>query len=222
MPQNLWPRDTVKAKAVQDALKKRVKVVPFRKIPEFIAAVDASFLDHAVIAVASLFRYRELICVEDVFSIKKRIFPYIPGLLSFREGPAMVAALKKLRIKPDIVLFDGQGIAHPKGIGIASHIGVLLNIPTIGCAKSRLIGEYHEPDAARGSSSHLIFKGKRVGTILRTRDHVKPVFVSPGHMTDMKTSVEIVMKCTSHYRLPEPLRRADHLSKTLRKELSIV
>lgn len=219
MPQNLWPRETVKAKAVQDALKKRVKVVPFKKIPRFIAAVDASFFDNAVIAVASLFRFRELICIQDVFSIKKRVFPYIPGLLSFREGPAIIAALKKLKIRPDIVLFDGQGIAHPKGIGIASHIGVLLNIPTIGCAKSRLIGEYHEPDVVKGSSSHLIFKGKRVGTILRTRNHVKPVFVSPGHMTDIKTSVEIVMKCTSNYRLPEPLRRADYLSKRLKREL---
>jgi deoxyribonuclease V len=213
---NLWPKDIVRAREVQDALRTRVKIVPLKKTPEFIAAVDAAFLNDKVIAVAALYKYPELQHLQDTFVKEKTRFPYIPGLLSFREGHAIVSAIKKLKIKPDLILFDGQGIAHPKGIGIASHIGVVLDMPTIGCAKSRLVGEFKEPDKTKGGWTHLDYKGIRVGTVLRTRSNVRPVFVSPGHLIDIESSIEVVMKCVSEYRIPEPLRRADLFSKRLK------
>lgn len=215
-----WPKDISKAKEIQDALRKRVNIIPLKKTPALIAAVDASFIDDKVIAVATLYKYPELRHIQDAFSVKKTHFPYIPGLLSFREGPAVISALKKLKMPPDAILFDGQGIAHPKGIGIASHVGVILNIPTIGCAKSRLIGEFDEPEIKKGSWAFLYYKGKKVGVVLRTREHVKPIFVSPGHLIDISSSIEIAMRCVSGYRIPEPLRRADRISKRLKKDIN--
>jgi deoxyribonuclease V len=190
-----------------------VKILPLRKTPVHVAGVDAAFSDNEVIAVSSLFAFPSLECVQDAVWREETRFPYVPGLLSFREGHAMVNALRRLRIPPDVILVDGQGIAHPRGIGIASHIGVILARPTIGCAKSRLIGEFRDPPTRKGSWSSLYFKGRAVGAVLRTRDHVKPLFVSPGHLIDIPSSIEIVMGCLSCYRIPEPLRRADSLSR---------
>jgi deoxyribonuclease V len=129
-----------------------------------------------------------------------------------------VEALCNLKIKPDLILVDGQGIAHPKGIGIASHLGVLLDIPSVGCAKSRLIGEYEEPGLKKGEWSPLKYAGRVVGAVLRTRENVRPLFVSPGHGIDLKTSLGIVLGCAGKYRIPEPLRTADFLSKKIRRE----
>jgi deoxyribonuclease V len=213
MMRKLWPDDISEAKRIQDVLRKRVKIIPLKKTPEIIAGVDAAFAGDKIVAVATLYEYPELKHLHDASSIEKIRFPYIPGMLSFREGHAIVNAVKRLNIKPDVILFDGQGIAHPKGIGIASHIGVILDISTIGCAKSRLVGEFKEPDTTRGSMAYLYYKGMKVGAVLRTRSNVRPVFVSPGHMIDIDSSIEIVMKCVSKYRIPEPLRRADYLSK---------
>ncbi|MCL5063421.1 MAG: deoxyribonuclease V [Nitrospiraceae bacterium] len=216
MIKNLWPKDIAEAKEIQDILRKQVKIMPLKKTPELIAGVDAAFAGDKIVAIAALYEYPGLKHIQDAFYIEKIRFPYIPGMLSFREGHAIVNALKKLKTKPDLILFDGQGIAHPKGIGIASHIGVILNIPTIGCAKSRLVGEFEEPDTTKGSRTYLYYKGMKVGAVLRTRSNVKPVFVSPGHMIDIDSSIEIVMKCVFKYRIPEPLRRADYLSKKLK------
>jgi deoxyribonuclease V len=220
MPKDLWPKDISKAKEIQDGLKKRVKIAPLEKTPEFIAASDAAFADDKVIAVATLYRYPELRHMQNAYCIEKLRFPYIPGLLSFREGHAVINAIRRLNKKPDVILFDGQGIAHPNGIGIASHIGVILDIPTIGCAKSRLIGEFKEPDVTKGSWTYLYFKEMLVGAVLRTKSNVRPVFVSPGHMIDIDSSIEIVMKCVSKYRIPEPLRIADIISRKLKLSLS--
>lgn len=215
MIRKLWPDDISEAKRIQDVLRKRVKIIYPKKTPGIIAGVDAAFTGDKVIAVAILYEYPELKHLHDAFSIKKIRFPYIPGMLSFREGPAIIDAIKKLKMKPDVILLDGQGIAHPKGIGIASHVGVILDIPTIGCAKSRLVGEFEEPEATKGSWAYLYYKGMKVGAVLRTRSNVRPVFVSPGHMIDIDSSIEIVMKCVSGFRIPEPLRRADWLSKKI-------
>ncbi len=217
MIRKLWPDDISEAKKIQDPLRKRVKIIPLKKTPEIIAGVDAAFAGDKIVAVATLYEYPELKHLHDASSIEKIRFPYIPGMLSFREGHAIVNAVKRLNIKPDVILFDGQGIAHPKGIGIASHIGVILDIPTIGCAKSRLIGEFKDPDIIERSWTYLYFKEIRVGAVLRTRSNVKPVFISPGHMIDIDSSVEIVMKCVSKYRIPEPLRIADILSRKLKR-----
>ena len=220
---NLWPRDTRAAREIQDAFRKKVKILPLRKAPLHVAGVDAAFAGNEVIAVSSLYTFPLLECVQDAVWREEIRFPYVPGLLTFREGHAMINALKRLRIPADVILVDGQGIAHPRSIGIASHIGVILGKPTIGCAKSRLIGEFREPRTGKGTWSFLYYKGEEVGAVLRSRDHVRPLFVSPGHLIDILSSLEIVMKCLSHYRIPEPLRRADSLSKEFsrqRKQIS--
>ena len=213
-----WPVNINDAKAVQTILRDKVKIIPLRKSPQFIAGVDAAFTEDKVIGVACLYKYPELIPLAEAFAIMKCLFPYIPGFLSFREGPAIVEAVRKLKVKPDVIIFDGQGIAHPKGLGIASHIGVLLNIPAIGCAKSRLTGEYREPGIRKGRSSPLRLKGRTIGAVLRTRDNVNPVFISPGHLVDLKSSVGIVLGCVGKFRIPEPVRRADFLSKKIKKD----
>lgn len=145
---------------------------------------------------------------------KRRItFPYIPGLLSFREGPVILDALDRLGQKPDLLIFDGQGIAHPCRLGIASHIGLMVDLPSIGCAKSRLCGQYKEPDVERGSHVPLMDHGETIGAIVRTRAGVKPVFVSIGHRVDLKTSIDYVLRCCRGYRLPETTRMAHGLAE---------
>ncbi len=146
-------------------------------------------------------------------------FPYIPGLLSFRETPLLLRIFEGLPVTPDVVLCDGQGLAHPRGFGLACHIGLLLDVPCIGCAKSRLIGEYEEPGAARGCRSALTHKGKVVGAVVRTRDKVRPLFVSPGHKVDVETAVRIVLETCRGYRLPEPTRIAHLLSQKAKREM---
>lgn len=213
-----WPKSIQEAKNIQTALKDKVRIIPLRKRPEFIAGVDAAFFNDMVIGVACVFKFPQLLSVEDKFIIDKLIFPYIPGFLSFREGPVIIDALKSLKTQPDVVIFDGQGIAHPKGLGIASHIGVLFDVPSVGCAKSKLIGYYKEPGRRKGDLTPLIFNGEIKGAVLRTKDNVNPVFVSPGHRVDLNTSIKIVLECSGEFRIPEPLRRADMLSKKIKNE----
>lgn len=212
-----WPKNITEAKKIQGVIRKRVKIIPLKKSPIHIAGVDAAFSRSKVIGVVSLYKYPEMIPVKDVYAVTEIPFPYIPGFLSFREGPVIIEAIKRLKIKPDIIIFDGQGIAHPRGVGIATHIGVLLGIPAIGCAKSKLVGEYKEPGIKKGEWSYLRYKDRTIGAVLRTRDNVRPLFVSPGHRIDIKGSIEIILNCTSRYRIPEPLRRADIISKRTKK-----
>lgn len=214
-----WPKTIPEAKALQHILKNKVRITPLRKKPRFIAALDAAFAGEQIIGTACLYRYPELTPVEEEYSEMRSLFPYIPGLLSFREGPAIINAIEKLSIKPDLILIDGQGIAHPLRLGLASHVGVLLNIPTIGCAKSRLIGEFIEPESRKGSWSPLIYNDDIVGAVLRTRDNVRPLFISPGHRIDLRASIEIVLHSVTKYRIPEPLRKADFMSKKIKREM---
>lgn len=185
--------------------------------PSLIAGVDGAFIDDKSIGTACLYTFPELRLVEGTYSVLSTTFPYISGFLSFREGPAIIEAIDKLTHKPDLILFDGQGIAHPKNFGIASHIGVLLNIPSIGCAKSRLIGIYKEPGMKKGQWSELIFRDQIVGSVVRTKDNTRPLFVSPGHLIDIISAREIVIACTTKFRIPEPLRRADIISRKIKK-----
>ena len=215
-----FPQSTEKARKEQLRLRGMIRIVSLNKSPRLIAGVDASFSGRTVLAVASVFRYPEIIHVEDSFATADITMPYIPGFLSFREGPAILKALGGLRNRPDVVLFDGQGIAHPLEMGIAAHMGVLLNVPAIGCAKSRLVGTYNGPGRRKGECADLVYHGNIVGSVVRTRDNVKPLFVSPGHLIDLKGAVEIVLSSTGKYRIPEPLRRADLLTKRLRKEIN--
>jgi deoxyribonuclease V len=211
-----WPNNNSEAKEVQYLLQKKIRIIKPKKTPKYIAGVDAAFFDDKIIGVACLYKYPEIIHVEDSHSIKKVTFPYIPGFLSFREGPVIIEALENLCKKPDLLLLDGQGIAHQRGVGIASHIGVLLEIPSIGCAKSRLVGTFREPGINKGDWSPLSYKDKIVGAVLRTKNKIRPLFVSPGHLIDLKMSIEVVLSSTGKYRIPEPIRRADKLSKELK------
>jgi deoxyribonuclease V len=156
--------------------------------------------------------------VEEAWTEGKSSFPYIPGILSFREIPVLLEALKQLKTWPDVILCDGQGTAHPRRMGLASHLGVLLGWPTIGCAKSRLVGKFSDMGQRKGSFSFLYHKDQVIGAAARTRAGVKPVFVSPGNRITLEKSLEIVFRCSPKYRIPEPIRRAHNLVTRLRTE----
>ena len=142
-------------------------------------------------------------------------FPYLPGLLAFREGPILIKTFRKLRIRPDVLIFDGHGIAHPRGMGLATHLGIWFNLPSIGCAKTPLLGESVTPRPSKGSFELIQKDGREVGVVLRTKDRVRPVFVSPGHRIDLPTSIRLILESCRGFRLPEPLRRAHQLSRNL-------
>ncbi len=182
-----------------------------------MAGVDAAFSADRVFAAACLYNFPDMTVYERQSCSRKLSFPYVPGFLSFREGPAIIDALTKLSRRPDLILVDGQGIAHPRGAGIASYLGVLTGIPAVGCAKSRLIGEYEEPLREKGCWSPLRSEGKVIGAVVRTRDDTRPLFISPAHKTDLLSAVRLTLACTSHYRIPEPLRCADIFSKMVTK-----
>jgi deoxyribonuclease V len=146
----------------------------------------------------------------------KTTFPYVPGLLSFREGPVLVKTFQRLRVKPDVMIFDGQGIAHPRRMGLASHMGLWLDLPSIGCAKTPLLNEFINPGTTKGSFEWIHQEAKKVGAVLRTKENVKPLFVSPGHRIDLKMSVQLVLQTCRGFRIPEPLRRAHHMTLLLR------
>lgn len=215
-----WPETIEQARKIQESLAAKVRCAPLRKKLKLIAGVDAAFTENQVFAAACLFSYPELVLLDEVCVVSSISFPYIPGYLSFREGEAIVRALRLLKAKPDLILIDGQGIAHPRSMGIASHIGVLLDLPTIGCAKSRLVGEFEEPGLKRGAFVPLLFREKIVGAVVRTIDRVRPLFISPGHKVSLKNAVEIALQTTRGFRIPEPLRRADFLSKRVKREYS--
>lgn len=165
-------------------------------------------------------RFPGLEVVETRVATARPRFPYIPGFLSFREIPALVACLERVRVGFDVLLCDGQGIAHPRAFGLASHLGVLLELPTIGCAKSRLVGEYADVGPARGDHAPLVHAGRRVGDVLRTRAGVKPLFISPGHLVDIPSCRRIVLAAAPRYRIPEPTRQADIIAAAEKRKLS--
>ncbi len=169
---------------------------------------------HAAIIV---YRFPELVELERRVAKRKLSFPYVPGLLSFREAPVLLAAFSRLKTTPDVILFDGQGWAHPRRMGIACHLGLILDRPTIGCAKSRLIGEHAEPGQEKGSRARLVHRGEVIGSVVRTRKAVRPVFVSVGHRIDLETAVEITLRCTDGLRIPKPAREADRLAGELKR-----
>ncbi len=162
-----------------------------------------------LVAAVVVFDLKSFTAVEQVVCAGRVEFPYVPGFLSFREGPVLLAAISRMKTQPDVFLFDGQGIAHPRRLGIASHLGVLLDRPAIGCAKSHLFGSYEEPGNGKGAFSFIRDRsGNTVGLVLRTKDNTRPVFVSPGHRVSVVMAGRIVLRCVSRYRLPEPLRQA--------------
>jgi deoxyribonuclease V len=183
-----------------------------------VAGADAicNRADARIFGAVAVYRYPELELVEEAGVAGECPFPYRTGLLSFREVPILAAALVQLKERPDVVLVDGQGIAHPRGLGLATHLGLVADIPTIGVAKSRLVGIGEEPALAAGSYNPLILKEKIVGLILRTRTGIKPLYLSPGHRITLPECLQITLGCVTKYRIPLPVRQADILSRRLR------
>jgi deoxyribonuclease V len=178
---------------------------------KLVAGVDVSVKNDVSHAAVVVLAFPDLQPVETVTAAMPTPFPYIPGLLSFREGPVLETAFERLQHVPDAFIFDGMGIAHPRRIGIAAHLGLWLQKPTIGCGKTLLVGHYAEPGSEKGAYSDLIDRGQVIGAVVRTRTGVKPVYISPGHLADLPTSIELILRCATRYRLPEPIRRA-HLA----------
>ncbi len=208
-----WQVSTAQALEIQQRLAAQVSKKSEIATPRFIAGVDISAGKAGGMATAAVvvLNYPELRMIETEIVQGKLDFPYIPGLLSFRESPLTLAACQKLTITPDLILVDGQGIAHPRRIGLASHLGLLLNTPTIGCAKSLLCGSHEAPGAEPGNYAEVVDRDETIGAALRTKRRVKPVYVSIGHKVDFQTAVYWVMNCCHGYRLPEPTRLA-HLA----------
>jgi deoxyribonuclease V len=205
-----WRVTTVRAREIQMELAPRVVQEGTVIAPRFIAGMDISVNRWAKTgtAAAVVLGYPGLDIIEVVTVTGRLDFPYVPGLLTFREAPLVLAACGKLKVTPDIFMVDGQGFAHPRRIGLASHLGLCLDAPTIGCAKSRLCGEYDEPALEQGSSSELKDNGEVIGAVLRTRSGVKPLFVSIGHMISLAEAVRWTLACCRGYRVPEPTRLA--------------
>ncbi len=215
-----WVLSIDQAYELQRKLAEKVTIADRLSSVGLVAGVDVAYdknTDELVAGVAVL-ELATLSLVEFVWSRAKQKFPYVPGLFSFRELPAVVESLHKLTSSPDLFVCDGQGIAHPLRFGLASHLGVIYDVPSIGCAKTRLFGEYSEPDQHRGAFSYLVDNGEKLGAVLRTQTGVKPVFVSPGHKVSIKTAVEFVLALTPNYRLPETTRKADQLVRSKLKE----
>jgi deoxyribonuclease V len=214
-----WDISPTEAITLQKELASRVVLQPLPRDCQKIAACDVSFNvgGDALFAAIVVLDRKDFSVIEEVTVQDKVSFPYVPGLLSFRELPILIKGFAQLQVKPDLVICDGQGIAHPRRLGIASHLGLWLGIPTIGSAKNILCGKYEEPDAAKGSRSPIIHHKEIIGYALRSRAQVKPIFVSPGHLADLDTAVNMVLSLIDKYRIPVPIRHVHNLSNAVRK-----
>jgi deoxyribonuclease V len=210
------------ARRVQEHLRAQVRHVPLPLDRIRLAgAADVTYVEskERVAAAVVLYDMGSGRILEEHTAERRTGFPYVPGYLTFREGPAVAAAWKKLSRRPDVMVYDGHGIAHPRRFGIASHMGVLLSVPSVGCAKSRLVGEHDPPGIAKGSVALLRDGEEILGAAVRTRAGVRPVFVSVGHLADLDTAIALVLSLCTRYRLPEPSRRAHQLTRELRARL---
>jgi deoxyribonuclease V len=212
----LTPKEAV---ALQRQLADRAAHGPTLRHADLIAGADVSYNRFSNIFYAGVvvLRTSNWAVVEKQGVVRRVHFPYVPGLLSFREAPAMIAAFAKLRTEPDVVIVDGHGFSHPRRIGLAAHVGICLDRPTVGCAKTLLVGTYREPAAGSGSQTALKHGGEIIGKVLRTRTGVKPVFVSVGNRIDLASAVRWVLRSSGGYRIPEPIRQAHQFVNELRR-----
>lgn len=217
-PWKVTPRE---AREIQERLRGMIRRRGDLRTIRTVAGADCAFDARGETALAAVvvFRFPDLELIETRTATRRLDFPYIPGLLSFREAPVLLEAFSKLRTTPDLILFDGQGYAHPRRIGIAAHVGLLLDRPAIGCAKSRLIGAHREPGLRRGSRARLIDRGEVIGSVLRTRTGIRPIFVSVGHRCDLAAAVRVVLRCSDGFRIPKPTRVADRRVGDLKREI---
>jgi len=218
-----WEVPIEEAKSIQRELAGKIYLQNQFSEIGLIAGTDMSIDEETMEGIAGvvIFTFPGLEIVERKYARRKITYPYIPGLLSFREAPILLSAFEKIEHEPDLVIFDGQGIAHPRRLGIASHMGIILDKPAIGCAKSLLCGEYIEPAKKMGSISSLFDGDKTIGVTLRSRDNVHPIFISPGHKIDLDTSLKIILACCDGYRIPKPTRIADHYVEEVKRHTHI-
>ncbi len=202
---------------IQNEISNKVRLIKCKK-PDTVAGVDVGVKEQVLIAAIALFSYSSLELINVAWAIKKETFPYLPTFLAFRELPVILKAYKKLNKEPDLIFVDGQGIAHPRKCGIATHLGVILDKPTIGCAKSYLCGEFEMPEKKRGAWKPIKFEGKKIGAVLRTRDYVKPIFVSPGNKVNFSDCIKYVIH-TTRFRIPEPIRYAHMFANKIKRNI---
>jgi len=205
-----WNIPPAEAIALQQRLACKVRVEPLRGAVRTVAGTDCAFLDggRRIVAVAVLCDAESMAVLATARQVRACRFPYVPGLLSFREAPAVIDAVRRLPRRADLLMCDGQGLAHPRGLGLASHVGLWLDLPTVGVAKSRLCGEFRMPGGRRGCRTQLRLGGRVIGSVVRTRTNVKPLFVSVGHRITLAEAVRWTLRCCRRVRLPEPTRRA--------------
>jgi deoxyribonuclease V len=216
-----WNLSYDRARAVQTTLAAKVRFVGLKKSPRLIAGLDCAFSrdNQRICVVIVVLKFGTFEVAETATAVAKVAFPYIPGLLSFREAPVCIKAAKKLKTGPDVFLIDGQGIAHPRRLGLAAHLGLVFDRPTIGCAKSRLTGSFEDVGQKKGDYSLLRDKSETIGAVVRTRTNVKPLFVSVGNRCLLKDAIRITLACAVKYRLPEPTRLAHRMVSKLRLEI---
>lgn len=207
-----WDVTPEEARVLQEELRRQLRLEPDLERVQRVAGVDVSFRGDRARAAVVILSFPALDVVEQAQAEVPVQFPYIPGYLSFREGPAVLAAFERLTLWPDLVIFDGQGTAHPRRLGLACHLGLFLDLPSIGCAKSRLCGQHGPLGPQRGDWAELRDGPEVIGAALRTRPGTAPLFVSPGHRMDLPTAVRYVLACCTHYRLPETTRFAHRLA----------
>lgn len=217
------PENAAAAIAEQKKLKSLVRLENGFSEIHTIAGIDVAYdmVSDVSYAAIVLMQLSDFAVLSTVKASVPTIFPYVPGLLSFREIPVVLKALDMLAEKPDLLMVDGQGVAHPRRLGIAAHLGVLTGMPAMGVAKSRLTGTYAEPGNIKGSSSPLMDRGETIGAVLRSKEKCKPLFISAGHKIDQQTALNLTLQCLTKYRLPEPTRLADKLSKVTPEEKSL-
>lgn len=215
-----WNGSTLQARQLQEKLRSQIDLSPLKKPCRFIGGSDISFnkKERIVYAAMVVLDLDNGTVVEEAGLVDSVSFPYIPGFLSFREVPPLLKVWKKLRLKPDVLMLDGHGIMHPRGMGVATHFGLEAGVPTLGCAKKRLIGEYTEPELQQGSASPLYYQGELRGYVYRSRTGVKPVFISPGTGMSLENALDFARRTIGRYRLPEPTRLAHQLANRLRKQ----
>jgi len=217
-----WNLSYKQAIALQKQLASKVQFKPLKKPPKLIAGLDCAFSKNGekIIACTVILKVHgsQFELIETKSAVRKVTMPYIPGLLSFREAPVCITAAEKLERKPDIFIIDGQGIAHPRRLGLAAHLGLFFNKPTIGCAKSRLTGTFEEPLPEKGAYSLLKDKEQTIGAVVRTRTNIKPVFISVGNKCTLENAIKITLACAVKYRLPEPTRLAHQLVSKLSRQ----
>jgi deoxyribonuclease V len=221
-PLHPWKVSVEEAIQIQEALKSRIIMKKSFSTVETIGGGDVAYSKSGNLLFGAIvvLSFPDMEILGTATCDGKIPFPYIPTLLSFREGPILIKTFQKLKIKPHVMLYDGQGIAHPRGMGLASHLGLWLDLPSIGCAKTPLLDEFVPPGSSRGSFEWIRREGKNVGAVLRTKEKVKPLFVSPGHRIDLSTSIRLVLESCKGFRIPEPLRKAHQASLLARREAS--